>query len=255
MDGRSLQRTRILKVLGKRASQHYIQVTNSKRPFISEGDEAGFELGSTLPAHFTYWRFPLPESYIISPIDHPNTLQLNPSKLNLTGRDGNYAGPEGQTFVGRRQQDTLFTFSVNLDFHPASLEEEAGISVFLTQNHHLDLGVVMLPASNSSNSSTSVLPRTANLKDTSTLVPHLRFRGISYVPVPDDIVVPLPEDWLDGPLRLEIKASNMTHYSFSAGPAGAMSEMRTVLNVSNEPVSWGFTGRITIVLWVTKPHS
>ncbi|KAI0888296.1 glycoside hydrolase family 43 protein [Annulohypoxylon maeteangense] len=209
-------------------------------PIITEGDTIDFEPESTLPAHFTHWRFPIPESYTISPPDHPNTLKLNPSKLNLTALNGNYAGPDGQTFVGRRQQDTLFTYSVDLDFAPTSLEEEAGVSVFLTQNHHLDLGVVLLPA----NASTASFGNTDLPTNSSELIPQLRFRGISYVPVPDDVIVPIPEAWSDKRLRLEIKAHNMTHYSMSAGPADALSQMRTILDVSNAPVSWGFSGVI-----------
>ncbi|KAK6956803.1 hypothetical protein Daesc_002083 [Daldinia eschscholtzii] len=203
-----------------------------------EGDIIDFEPGSTLPAHFTHWRFPISESYTISPQGHPNTLRLSPSKLNLTALNGNYAGPSGQTFVGRRQQDTLFTYSVNVDFSPKSLEEEAGVSVFLTQNHHLDLGIVMLPAK----SSTATFAGKGPSTNSSGLIPHLRYRGISYIPVPDDVVIPIPETWSDRELRLEIKAHNMTHYSLSAGPADALSEMRTVLDLSNAAVSWGFTG-------------
>ncbi|RYP03931.1 hypothetical protein DL765_010365 [Monosporascus sp. GIB2] len=211
-------------------------------PFILKGDEVDFEAGSTLPAHFTHWRFPRPESFTVSPSEQPNSLRIKPSRLNLTALNGNYAGPEGQSFVGRRQQDTLFTYSVNLDFRPSSLEEEAGVSVFLTQNHHLDLGVVMLP----SNSSTATFPYSGNgmTRRSGTLIPHLRFRGESYVPVPDNIIAPLPEAWIGRTLRLEIRASNMTHYSLSAGPADAMSQTRTILDVSNEPVSWGFTGKV-----------
>ncbi|KAI0466561.1 glycosyl hydrolase [Xylaria cf. heliscus] len=214
-------------------------------PFITDGDTIDFSPGSTLPAHFTYWRYPLASSYVVSPPEKPNTLRLAPSKLNLTALNGNYAGPAGQTFVSRRQQDTLFAFSVDVDFSPGSseVEAEAGVSAFLTQNHHLDLGVVMLPAT----SSTGTFPgevaadfSSENL--TTTPIPHFRLRGISYVPVPDDIVVPVPAPWRGSPLRLEIRASNATHYVFSAGPAGAMSQMRTLLEVSNEPVSWGFTG-------------
>ncbi|KAI0012993.1 glycoside hydrolase family 43 protein [Xylariaceae sp. FL0662B] len=211
-------------------------------PLITEGDEIDFVPGSALPAHFTYWRYPISESYTVSPPEHPNTLRLNPSKLNLTALNGNYAGPDGQTFIGRRQQDTLFTYSVNVQFAPASLEEEAGVSVFLTQNHHLDLGVVMLPASNA----TTAFPST-NLtfpSDSSELIPQFRFRGISYVPVPHDIIMPVPRTWAEKTLRLEIKAYNMTHYSFSAGPADALSEMRTIVDVPNSAVSWGFTGVI-----------
>ncbi|KAI1076714.1 glycoside hydrolase family 43 protein [Whalleya microplaca] len=211
-------------------------------PLISEGDEIDFEPGSVLPSHFTYWRFPIPESYTISAPGYPSTLRLDPSKLNLTALNGNYAGPNGQTFIGRRQQHTLFTYSVDMIFSPESLEEEAGISIFLTQNHHLDLGVVMLPAS----SSTIAFPSVdSNIPtNSSELVPQLRFRGISYVAVPDEIVMPIPRGWVKKALRLEIKAHNMTHYSFSAGPADALSEMRTILDVSNSVVSWGFTGVI-----------
>lgn len=210
-------------------------------PVITEGDDIDFAPGSSLPAHFTYWRFPVPDSFAVSPPGHPNTLRLKPSVLNLTALNGNYAGPGGQTFVGRRQQDTLFTYSVNLDFSPSVEEEEAGVTVFLTQNHHLDMGVVMLPA----NSSTAAFPGTNRTTTTSTdLTPHIRFRGISYIPVPEPVVVPLPPGWANSTLRLEIKASNMTHYSFSVGLAEAVSKTQTILYASNAPVSWGFTGTL-----------
>lgn len=209
-------------------------------PFITEGDDIDFAPGSSLPAHFTYWRYPIPESFAISPPGHPNTLRLTPSVLNLTALNGNYAGPTGQTFVGRRQQDTLFTYSVNLDFSPTVEEEEAGVTVFLTQNHHLDMGVVLLPAS----SATAAFPGTNKTEpsDPSGLIPHIRFRGISYIPVPDPVIVPLPTAWVGADLRLEIKAANITHYSFAVGPANAWSEMKTILYASNDAVSWGFTG-------------
>ncbi|KAH8194273.1 hypothetical protein TruAng_011561 [Truncatella angustata] len=211
-------------------------------PFIAEGDHIDFEPNSTLPAHFTYWRYPIPESFVVSPLEHPNTLQLSPSKLNLTALNGNYAGPSGQTFVGRRQQDTLFTYSVNIDFSPTSLQEETGVSVFLTQNHHLDLGIVLLPA----NSSTGPFPGTnaTTPDDPAALVPHLRFRAESYLAVPGPVVLPIPEAWADKPLRLEIRESNATHYIFSAGPAEARSQTQTIIEVSNTLVSWGFTGVI-----------
>ncbi|KXH45901.1 beta-xylosidase [Colletotrichum nymphaeae SA-01] len=213
-------------------------------PLISlgavEGDAFDFPPNSTLPAHFTYWRYPIESSYIVSPPEKLNSLRLTPSKLNLTALNGNYAGPDGQTFIGRRQQDTLFSYSVELDFQPTEEEEEAGVTVFLTQNHHLDLGVVLLPASSSTqafpghNFSTGGNPTDLKLQ--------FRFRAMSYVAVPADVVAPVPEDWLDKPLRLEIRAANMTHYSFSAGPAGSAFQTKTLLYASNDAVSWGFTG-------------
>ncbi|KAK4219888.1 Non-reducing end alpha-L-arabinofuranosidase BoGH43B [Rhypophila decipiens] len=247
-------------------------------PYITEGDDfVSFSDNMTsLPMHFTHWRFPpvdvnTEESKItISAPEKPGTLRLDPSFLNLTAINGNYAGPKhdptslgsiiggGQSFVGRRQQDTLFTFSVHMEFSPSSLEEEAGVSVFLTQNHHLDMGIVLLPRSNSTGS----FPSTAKgaygngrgSNDSDVLVPHVRFRGISYVPVPEPVVLPLPVSWSVSSnttgdrhamkLSLEIKASNMTHYAFSVGETGRASSMQTVMVVSNEPVSWGFTGTI-----------
>lgn len=206
-----------------------------------EGDDLDFAPDSTLPAHLTHWRFPIETSYTISPPEHPNSLRLTPSALNLTALNGNYAGPSGQTFVGRRQQDTLFTYSVEVDFEPTLEEEEAGVSVFLTQNHHYDLGVVLLPA----NARTQAFPghNLTTVDDPNELKRHFRFRAVSYAPVPADIIAPVPEGWVGGSLRLEIKAMNITHYSFSAGPARAASQMKTLLYGSNDALSWGFTGR------------
>ncbi|KAF9529461.1 arabinofuranosidase [Crepidotus variabilis] len=223
-------------------------------PFINEGDDIDFAPGSKLPAHFTYWRFPNPDAFTVSPPGHPHTLKIKPSKLNLTALNGNYAGPEGQNFVGRRQQDTLFTYKVDVDFSPKSLEEEAGLSVFLTQNHHLDLGIVMLPR----NSSAATLEdNTSNFAKppTTGLTPHFRFRGISYIAVPDPVIVPIPEAWAHHAITLQIAAHNSTHYVFSAGPAGSKSELKEIITVSNEAVSWGFTGTILGVYSTTNGGS
>ena len=87
-----------------------------------------FAPGTALPAHFTFWRYPVNDTFTVSPPDHAKTLRLKPSSVNLTGLNGNYAGPGGQAFVGRRQQDTLFTYSVRIEYAPQELEEEAGVS-------------------------------------------------------------------------------------------------------------------------------
>lgn len=128
-----------------------------------------------------------------------------------------------------------------MDFSPTLQEEEAGVSVFLTQNHHLDLGVALLPV----NSSTAAFPGTnsSTFNDTSALVPQFRFRGISTAVVPDPIIMPVPQEWVGQKIRLEIKASNMTHYTLSAGPANALSKSQSIVEVSNAAVSWGFTGK------------
>jgi hypothetical protein len=77
-----------------------------------------------------FWRIPR-DCYAISDAGHPNTLALTPSSLNLTGYDGNDA-PTGQTFIAVRQRDTLFTYTVNVDFAPQVEGEEVGVSTFLS---------------------------------------------------------------------------------------------------------------------------
>lgn len=221
-------------------------------PFISEGDNITFAPGTTLPAHFSHWRFPDPSSYAISPSDstHPNTLRLLPSALNLTGLDGSSTGPRAhQTFLGRRQQDTLFTFRTTLtSYLPSEPGEEAGVTAFLTQNHHLDLGVVLLPEDESTTTLDAARrptsnPTTAKRQATQRLIPQVRYRGISSTAVPGPVVAPVPEAWLGRPLVLEIRAANATHFSFSVGPADDESQLRTLLSVSNAALSYGFTGK------------
>lgn len=213
-------------------------VQQGEGPLITAPDNVQFERGSTIPPQFLFWRLPIRENYAISAPGHPNTLQLTSSVLNLTGHDGNYAGPQGQTFLGRRQVDTLFTYSVALSFAPQSLEDEAGVSVFLVQNHHFDLGLVLLPSPTANSSSSSPSP----------LAPYLRFRGISYLPTPEPVLVPVPEAWLGEALRMEVKAFNLTHYAMSAGPAEHVSEMVTVGYAPGADVSFGFTGEL--IVWV-----
>lgn len=120
-----------------------------------------------------------------------------------------------------------------MEWEASKQEEEIGVSAFLTQNHHIDLGVVMLADSGGK------------------LAPHFRYRGASYIPMPEPIVTPVPVEWnlssedskAKLKLRLEIKASNMTHYAFSAGPVSSESLTKTIAVISNEGVSWGFTGK------------
>lgn len=205
-------------------------VMEGEGALITAPDHITFAPDTKIPAHFTYWRIPAAENYIVSPPGHDNQLQLTSSVLNLTGYDGNYAGPQGQTFISRRQVDTFFTFSVALDYSALGNEDdEAGVSVFLVQNHHLDLGVIMLPSAANS----------------STLSPHLRFRGESYLSVPDDVVIPVNETWWGSSLTMEIKAFNYTHYSFSAGPKAHQHLMQTITYGPAAAVSFGFTGEFS----------
>ncbi|KAF2706328.1 glycoside hydrolase family 43 protein [Pleomassaria siparia CBS 279.74] len=202
--------------------------------YVTEGDEnIQFPPGSKMPQHFVHWRFPVDEAYTMSPEGHENALRLRPSKLNLTGVDGNTGAGGGQTFVGRRQVDTLFTYSVDVDYTPKTLEEEAGVTLFLTQaiNHHVRLGIALLPVSNTNTNT-----------NTTTLVPHFRFHAISYVYVPASFSVVVPPAWNNKTLTMEIEAVNVTHYSFSAAPVGR--PRRVIAYAPGKIVSWGFTGTL-----------
>jgi len=213
---------------------------------VTADDDLAFSSETSLPLHFTYWRAPIPSHYTLT----GSSLRLNPSFLNLTAINGNYAGPlhsppstapapgAGQTFISRRQTSTLFTYSIDFSFTPNTLNSELGISAFLTQNHHLDMGIVLLPRS----SATAFLEGSDTDKNPGELIPHVRIRGMSYVPVPAEVVIPVPRVWVGGQLTLEVRADNATHYVFSVGPARRVAEMREVAVWSNDAVSWGFTG-------------
>ncbi|THV65800.1 xylosidase : arabinofuranosidase [Aureobasidium pullulans] len=184
--------------------------------FIKDPDYYKFSPGSSIPSHFSYWRFPKTENYAISPKGHPNTLRLLPSRSNLTG-DATALPTDGITFIGRRQTDTLFTYSVDVDFSPSSVGDESGVTLFLTQDYHADLGIV-------------------RLNKTGT---YLRFHAEG-PGAPTDTVLPIPQKWNKQVLTLQIQAYNTTHFSFSAGPkAGRMQQIATVPATL---VSNGFTG-------------
>ncbi|KAL6410115.1 glycoside hydrolase family 43 protein [Ilyonectria robusta] len=165
--------------------------------FVNEPDVLDFEPGSKLPSHLVHWRAPDPASYVISPSGHPNTLRLKCSKANLTASSG-FDPRDGLTLIMRRQTTTLFTYSVDIAFSPRALEEETGVTIFLTQFQHIDLGIVLL-------------------KTGGHLIPHFRLRTINETAtVPGTVIRQVPRDWLHQPIRLQIQAVNETHYAFTA---------------------------------------
>jgi beta-xylosidase len=180
-------------------------------PFIEDPDFIDFPPDSVIPAHFVYWRFPPEDAFAVSPLGHHNTLRLRPSKSNLTSTDPMNTTPE-LSLIMRVQTDTLFSFSVDVvTFNPTVQEEEVGVTAFLTQTQHLDLGIVLLPTSDQGS------------KDGAKLSPHLRFRVTNVPNLPSDFqgnittfIKALPDDWLNAPIRLHIDAANETHYILSA---------------------------------------
>ncbi|KAF2739625.1 glycoside hydrolase family 43 protein [Polyplosphaeria fusca] len=172
-------------------------------PFNSDPDAYDFEAGSKMPKNLIHWRVPREGAFKIG----SEGLEVTPSRTNLTGipfGPVELSGQRGISFIGRRQTDTLFAFSVDLQSKPQQPNHEAGVTVFLTQVNHIDLGVVYLPAANATGGQ---------------LV--FRFRVESQnvpIPVPETKIVPVPADWKASALRLEISTSNNVTYEFSASP-------------------------------------
>lgn len=221
------------------------RMVESSGPFLEDPDIIDFPPGSAIPSHFLHWRFPPKDAFAVSPPGNPNTLRLQPSKSNLTS-----SAPLNTTaelsLIMRVQTDTLFSFSVDvMAFEPEQQDEEVGVTAFLTQTQHLDLGIVLLPTSTSSKAK---------------LAPHLRFRVTNVPLLPGDFngTVPtvnqaLPEEWLNAPIRLYVTALNETHYTFSAASCKTPGESMLMGIAPATILSGGdgeFTGKGRILIYI-----
>lgn len=194
-------------------------------PWHDAPDVVDFEAGTELPRHFVHVRLPDPTAYVISPAGREAELQLVASQRSLSTKGGGNL-TEGTTFVGRRQVDTLFTFTMDIDFEPRSLGEEAGVTVYLDEARHIDLGIIQAESGqrlvglkvSSSNNATGPQVVTSALQATA------------------------------GKVRLEIRAANATHYIFSAGVVqssqDAPVEMQVIGSAAANLVSGGYTGTL-----------
>ncbi|KAE8390151.1 hypothetical protein BDV23DRAFT_183843 [Aspergillus alliaceus] len=96
-------------------------------PFANDSDVVDFQPNSTIPRHFDFWRWPNKNPYAVSPPAHPGTLQLTPSLASITAGYKNYsAGYQlaDLTLIMRRQTDTMFEYSVDVNFTPKARNEE-----------------------------------------------------------------------------------------------------------------------------------
>lgn len=183
--------------------------------FVGAPDVVDFQPGKPWPKHWVNFRSK-GDFYEISPKGHLNTLKISPSITNLTGFPDSYDVLKYKmAFVARRQEHTIFDYTVDIDFAPKLIDEEAGITLFLTQKQHMDIGIVNLSESGKGCGGKGPKQR---------LAPHLRFR-VEKSGKPDGnatatVVVPVPQTWRNcGPIRLHIKAINDHTYVFGASPS------------------------------------
>jgi len=200
-------------------------------PFNGDPDVYDFTTaGEAIPRNLMFWRVPRPGAITTT----AKGLQIIPSRNNVTGKmlatTPELSGQRGMAFVGRRQTDTIFTFSVDLvGFWPTDIGSEAGVTVFLTQLNHIDLGVVLLSAQNGSK------------------MLSLRFRTEAAGVLPPEQIIPVPAAWKDGTIRLQASALNTTHYELSASLASDPQSKIVVGTASARLVSGGsgpFTGTL-----------
>ncbi|RYP73041.1 hypothetical protein DL770_007842 [Monosporascus sp. CRB-9-2] len=90
-------------------------------------DLVSFSPVSKLPIYFIHHRLPKSQNYVVSPPDHPNTLALGSSALNLTGFDCDFArGPREDL---RRPTDGILAVPVPRG-GPAEHQYESQLCVF-----------------------------------------------------------------------------------------------------------------------------
>lgn len=212
-------------------------------PEVQDPDVYDFEPGTELPGNLVFWRYPDFDSFVVSPEEGPFSLKVLPSRANLTGvlgSEGNedfaLTGKMGISFIGRRQTHTLFKYGVDLVYDPQQPNQEAGVTVFLTQLNHMELGIGL----QSSTSNSSALEfRFRVMTDGTT-------NKTSSVPPSYTHTTPIPSNW-KGPIRLQIHTVNDTFYGFSAWPVSDPNKKMVLAEESVVVVSGGsgpFTGAL-----------
>lgn len=170
-----------------------------KGPFNSDPDIYNFPEGSDIPGNLMYWRVPPKGAFSVG---SEGGLRISPSRANLTGDNEELDGTQGISFIGRPQTHSMFQFRVTIDAKLQNPNEEVGVTVFLTQYNHADLGIVARAGMNGTKATERVLRFRTTGGDAST-----------------ENVVENPKAWGDDPIMFEILTANLTHYSMKASPA------------------------------------
>lgn len=154
-------------------------------PFNSDPDVYDFPVGEPLPRNLVYWRVPRPGAFKAT----AKGLQVVLGRNDLVGRyDSNQMGSRAISFIGRRQTDSLFQFSVDLSLDYNAQNQEAGVVAFLTQDANIKLGVVLVGKS-------------------------LEF---IFKTEKQENKAKVPAEWVGLPIRLMIEMTTPDMYTFSA---------------------------------------
>ncbi|KAL5116368.1 hypothetical protein ACEQ8H_005716 [Pleosporales sp. CAS-2024a] len=180
-------------------------------PFNSDPDVYDFAAGSPIPRNLVHWRVPRPGIFSTTEFG----LQVIPGRNDL-GNSYNNTNPASKaiSFIGRRQTDSTFKFSVDMSFTPIAQGQEAGITAFLTQYANIQLGLVM--ANNT-----------------------LAFRFNSTES--RNKYTPVPATWIGKPVRLSIELCTPSEYIFSATSAASNTSILELGKASTAQLS-GNTG-------------
>ena len=141
---------------------------------------------------------------------------------------------EGLGFFARQRTASVFTYSVDLSFGPKVVDEEAVITVFLTQTQHIDISVVSVK-----NKDGKGATRKLRFKAETSRRPDLK--------VPNMDIKSIPKSWLKGPIRLTVTATHDRTYEFTTSYAAKPHDRKKLVFASAEIVSGG-SGPFTVDL-------
>ncbi|KAG7045624.1 glycoside hydrolase family 43 protein [Colletotrichum scovillei] len=193
-------------------------------PFNSDPDAYDFTTLSGIPRNLIHWRVPTEGAFSI---DSSRGLHIVPSRANLTGDNADLDGRSGLSFIGRPQTDSLFTFEAVIDAPLTDADQESGVTLFLTQFNHADIGVVILPKADGSGGNDRML----------------RFRATGEDAHAENIVK-VPEAWGEDSIRFQIATVNSTHCTMAASQA-SQSDQRVVISTFSARLVSGQSGPFT----------
>jgi len=177
-------------------------------PFNSDPDVYDFPQGTTIPRNLVYWRVPRNGTFEVT----ERGLQTVLGRNNVAGLPGgSEPAAKAISFIGRRQTDSTFNFSVDLSFTPTADKQEAGITAFLTQQANIQLGLTLTGDQLS-----------------------LRFNATG-----QNKTTPIPATWVGKQIRLQIQMPSPTQYTFSAMLASDESTRISMGNAAATQLSGG----------------